>query len=35
MTELLSRMAVGIWRLRMRRVEARAAQQVLSNLSYS
>lgn len=32
MNMLLSRMAEQLWRLRMRRLEARAAQQLLSNL---
>jgi len=35
MTMLLSRMAEQIWRLRMRRVESRAAHQLLFNLGRS
>lgn len=32
MNMLLSRMAEQIWRMRMRRMEARAAHQLLANL---
>jgi hypothetical protein len=35
MTVLFARMAERIWRMRMRRVETRAAERLLSNLGVS